>query len=443
VIEAVRAALKTIFTTTFGSQAGNFGYPLAQRPSLAMVLIGLAVLGAVLAGLRWSVPRLRTHEGAVIAVWLGLAFAAQLALANLASASLAAIVESRGANGFYVVSLQHSATDLLSRFHEIADTLPLHVRSNLPGKTLFYEGLGLVTSSTRGMAYLILLISNLGGVLVYSLAKRWFNDSLTAFYALVLYLFLPARIYFSPLLNTLTPVLMLLVFWLVTRNTQSRRTADLLCAGIALYTLVIFEPLPLAAMPLLAAFVAIAVARGTLTWTDAFTMTGWIAAAFAFVYVAVQLAFGFDLLSAFRYALADARKFNLGAQRPYSVWVVHNLKDFFLNMGIAQSAVFVAIAWSAVRAWVSSPRESRFSPDVLLPIVFLAVLFALDLSGVNRGETVRLWIFLGVLMQLLVARACALWSQRGRARADLITPVLVFSVVQTTLCIRVVGWIIP
>jgi hypothetical protein len=438
VIEAVRAAAKDIFAIAFGSEAGNFGYPFGQAPSLAMMVVGVAVLAVVLATVRFSVPRLRTHERAVIGLWLVVAFAAHLALAQLAFAPLSQVVESEPANGFYAVSQRHSAGELLARHDELVLTFPMHVRANLPGKTLFYEGLGLITGSTSGLAYLIILISNLGGVLVYRLAKQWFDDPHTAFYAMVLYLFLPARVYFFPLLNTVSPVLMLLVFWLVTRHVQSRRTGDALLAGVALYALVIFEPLPLAAMPLLGALLANAVARGRLTRAGVLTGVGWIAAGFGLVYVGMRLAFGFDLVSGFEYMLADAQAFNVRAQRPYAVWVAHNLKDFFLNMGLAQSAVFIAFTISAVRAFISSPATSRFSPDVLLPVSFLAVLIVLDLAGINRGETVRLWIFLGVLMQVLVARACAIWSERR-----LFVPVLSVSIVQTAVCITIVAWIIP
>lgn len=437
-IEAVRTAAKAIFAIAFGSEAGNFGYPFGQPPSLTMVVVGVAVLAVVLASVRFSVPRLRTHERAVIGLWLVVAFAAHLALAQLAFAPLSTVVESEPANGFYAVSQRHSPGELLARYDELVLTFPMHVRANLPGKTLFYEGLGLITGSTSGLAYLIILISNLGGVLVYRLAKQWFDDPLTAFYAMVLYLFLPARVYFFPLLNTVSPLLMLLVFWLVTRQVRSRRTGDALLAGVALYALVIFEPLPLAAMPLLAALLAIAVARGSHTLAGILSGGGWIAAGFGLAYVGMRLAFGFDLVNGFEHVLADAQAFNVRAQRPYAVWVAHNLKDFFLNMGLAQSAVFIAFTISAARAFIMSPARSRFSPDVLLPVAFLAVVLALDLAGINRGETVRLWIFLGVLMQVFVARACAIWSERR-----LFVPVLSVSIVQTAVCITIVAWIIP
>ena len=40
-------------------------------------------------------------------------------------------------------------------------------------------------------------------------------------------------------------------------------------------------------------------------------------------------------------------------------------------------------------------------PEVLLTLAIAGMLLVLDLTGVNRGETVRLWIFAGVLMQIV------------------------------------------
>jgi hypothetical protein len=437
VIEAVRAVLRQIFASMFGSEAGHFGYPIANPPSLAMVVIGVVVLAMVLVAVRFSVARVRSQEPLVIGGWLILAFAAHLALAQLAYAPLHVVVESEPANGFYAVSKRYSAPELMARYHEIVYTFPTHVRANLPGKILLYEAMELATRSTQVMAYSIILLSNLGGVLAYSLAKQWFQDSLTAFYALVLYLFMPARIFFFPLLNTISPLFLLLGFWIVTRYLESRRKGDLLFAGVALYAMTIFDPLLLVALPVMAALVVKQIRDGKLTWTAAFSMAAWIAASFAAVYAVVRFASGFDLIGAFRFAFEDARAFNLRSDRPYSVWVVHNLKDFFLNMGLAQSVILAMFAVFIVRG-VASGRNFALQTEAVLTLALLAVLFGLDLAGVNRGEAVRLWIFLGVLMQILVARALAVWNARR-----LFVPVLSFSVLQTALCLRIVAWIIP
>jgi hypothetical protein len=47
----------------------------------------------------------------------------------------------------------------------------------------------------------------------------------------------------------------------------------------------------------------------------------------------------------------------------------------------------------------------------VLALSAAAVLVAIDLIGVNRGETVRLWIFLAVFWQLPAAWLCARTSR--------------------------------
>jgi hypothetical protein len=453
VIELARTVLKAIFSVAFGSDTGNFGYPIAARPSLAMVVVGLVVLAVVLAAVRFTVSRMAfdtpggvsphipvapetTLSPLMIALWIVLACAAHVAFAQLAYAPQRVVIESDASNGFYNVSQRLSVSELLSNFHELVVTFTTHPRANLPGKTLFYQALELITNSPQGLVYLIILISNLGGVLVYAVTRQWFQDSLTAFYALVLYLFLPARIYFFPLLNTISPVFLLLVFWLVTRYLTSRRHSDLLFAGVALFALTMFDPLPLVALPIVAVVVLLRILDGSMTWGGAVAMTAWIAIGFAVIYLAIRVAFGFDLINAFQFVVADARAFNIRSNRPYSVWVVHNLKDFFLNVGIAQTLVFAAFTVVLIRRLMAGGSFWRI--ETCLTLTFLAVLIGLDAAGVNRGESVRLWIFLGVLMQILVARALAIWSQRR-----LFTPVLTASILQTALCITIVAWIIP
>ena len=84
--------------------------------------------------------------------------------------------------------------------------------------------------------------------------------------------------------------------------------------------------------------------------------------------------------------------------------------------------LLLAAFWTMTRdrAWLIVPIAG-----VLLILAFL---------GINRGEIVRLWIFLGVLMQLAAAQACA-----GHPR--LFRAALAASIVQTAVLMPAVGWI--
>lgn len=408
----------------------------------ALVLIPPLILLA-----DYSRRHIHKHELTVVALWMSAGFVAQLWLRSLAPFEMSTIVESPGANAFYTVTQQYSASAYLSGFHALADSLPMHARANMPGKALLFYALEMATRSTSVMAYLIVLISNLGALLAYALAKAWFQDRFTALYALILYLLLPAKLYFFPVLNTVTPVVMLLSLWLAVKYVNSRRPRHLLACGASVYGLAFFEPLPLVAGLIPAALLATQLGERRVQPSDVLKMVGFGLLSLLAVHGVVLIAYGFNIFAAFSFALQDARAFNQLVARPYAVWVGLNLRDFFLNMGLAQSVVFLALLAAVVRALAtgSGKRDADGSvgrylakPDVLLTLSITGMLLVLDLAGVNRGETVRLWIFAGVLMQIVVAHACAV---RGRFRT--FAAILAVTVLQTAVCITVVGWLIP
>ena len=140
--------------------------------------------------------------------------------------------------------------------------------------------------------------------------------------------------------------------------------------------------------------------------------------------------------------MADASEFNRSQGRAYSVWVWADLK-VFLNVGVLPSLIcFVYLATGMVQS-IRSLRARNFHPFSWLllpePLMFTALLVtlaALDLFGFNRGEVVRLWIFLMVFVQVVVAGFC--WKRTGRWTIDI---VLAGSVIQTAVTISMVAFI--
>ena len=184
----------------------------------------------------------------------------------------------------------------------------------------------------------------------------------------------------------------------------------------------IFEPLPLAAGPIVIAQVLRRVQLRQIGWRDVARVLVIPAITVIGVHVAMRILLGFDTVAAFLAALEDARHFNQATARPYWLWLGHNLKDFLIHMGLGQSLLLLAAFWTMTRdrAWLIVPIAG-----VLLILAFL---------GINRGEIVRLWIFLGVLMHLAAAQACA-----GHPR--LFRAALAASIVQTAVLMPAVGWI--
>jgi hypothetical protein len=169
-----------------------------------------------------------------------------------------------------------------------------------------------------------------------------------------------------------------------------------------------------------------------------------VPAAFFAADLCVYRLFGYEVVRAFLFALRDARQFNAATGRPYDLWVVQNLIDTLANTGALTAALVVGIAAVGVgRIAVAAVREGQRAagavagePALCLALSVLASLAAVDLMGVNRGETIRLWIFLGAFLQLPVAGFCA-------RRPVLFSAVLAASILQACVGVASRGFVVP
>ncbi len=420
-----------------GSPEGRWVYecvrPFAVR-ALAFAALATGIACALLHATRGGGGR--PHRWQVLG-WIVAALALQALLRSLTPFDFDAIFSSDAANGFSSVARRHDAATILGDFERVRAAWPLHAQSNMPGKILLVQLLGTISSDPGTLAWLVVVISNLGGVLVYLFVRDLFGDRRVALYSLVLYLFLPAKLYFFPLLNTVTPAVVLacgclLLGWLRT----GRRLYALLLGG-ATYGLVFYEPLPLVMAPLPVALAARALARAEFSGRD--LDTGCIAALVGFgaTHAAVYAATGFDLIAGFEAVASHAIAFNSTAGRPYSVWVLENLREFLFGVGPCQVALVCgALAVSLRRR--DSPHARLSEPIALLCLGLLAILLATDFLGVNRGEVIRLWIFLACFFQIPAAWLCA----RAESRVAM-GIILSATLLQDALGTAMIGFILP
>jgi hypothetical protein len=76
------------------------------------------------------------------------------------------------------------------------------------------------------------------------------------------------------------------------------------------------------------------------------------------------------------------------------------------GIGICQALLFF-VALADGLAGDAPWRERLTRPITVLSIGLAAVLLTLDLAGINRGEVIRLWIFLACFFQIPAAYICA------------------------------------
>ena len=426
--------------------------PLAIQPFLVWLAVSLPVVL-----LLRTTPSLATRAPrTTLLIWIALATAIDGALRWLAPFTFEQIFLSPGANSFYTATLQHRLGSVLSDFDSARAAMPLHAQSNLPGKLIFVYALEQLTLRADVLAWITIVVSNLGALLMYRFVRELIADPLIAFYAAVLYLFVPARLFFLPLMNTVTPLFLLAFGIALLRWLNTGRALHAVAAGGALYALVLFEPLPLVTGLLFAALLVRTIWTGTMRLQTAVLHVVLMLAVFAAVAFTVQRLYGFDLVAAFASVRADAEAFNAQQRRPYDVWIRANLIEFLFGMGAGQVVLAVAaLALAASRAGARDSGNVRIPQNgfpsteprapttshlqvVVVTVSLVAVLAALDLLGLNRGEVIRLWIFLACLLQIPAAWVCA------RASTTMpIALVLTMTLLQASLGMALIGFVMP
>jgi len=419
-----------------GSPRGRWHYPYVQPLALTPFLAAFGVSVPVLALLRIR-ARSAAGEWSLIVAWIALATAAHAALRALTPFSFESIFTSPGANAFYTVTLQRPLSAVLSAFVQARDAMPLHAQSNMPGKLVLMYGLEMVTVSPAVLPWIMVILSNLGALLMYRFVRQLVEDHATALYSAVLYLFVPAKLFFFPLMNTITPVIALALACLIVEWLKTARLGWAVAIGVLLYAVVFFEPLPLVLGLLFAALALRAVRHGDLGWSRLALHSVAALATFVVCAVIVEMVWGFDLVNGFRAVRAHALEFNAIERRPYDIWVRANLVEFFVGLGACQTVLIAgALALGLRGPGALADRLTR--PVPLLTLGLLATVAAIDLIGINRGEVIRLWIFLACFLQIPAAWVCA-QTRRPQAIALVVISTLLLCALGTAN----IGFVVP
>ena len=419
-----------------GSPRGRWHYPYVQPLALTPFLVAFGVSVPVLALLRIRAQS-AAGEWLLVVAWIALATAAQAALRALTLFSFENIFTSPGANSFYTVTLQQPLSTVLSSFVQARGGMPLHAQSNMPGKLVLMYGLEMVTVSPAVLPWIMVILSNLGALLMYRFVRQLVEDHTTALYSAVLYLFVPAKLFFFPLMNTITPVIALALACLIVEWLKTARLGWAVAIGVLLYVVVFFEPMPLVLGLLFGALTLRAVHHRDLGWSQLVLHSVAAVATFVVCAVIVEMVWGFDLVNAFRAVRAHALEFNAIQRRPYDIWVRANLVEFFVGLGACQTVLIAgALALGLGGPGALADRLTR--PVPLLTLGLLATVAAIDLIGINRGEVIRLWIFLACFLQIPAAWVC---TQTRRPQA--IALVVITTLLLCALGTANIGFVIP
>jgi hypothetical protein len=309
----------------------------------------------------------------------------------------------------------------------------------MPGKILLFELFKPLSSSPEMMGYLVLVLSSLGALLLYGICKKLFYDKQAAFYAFTLYALIPCKLFFLPILNTVTPVFILLFFYLVLVYIEKKHFWISWLLGITLYILILFEPSPLVIGIILIGILLHAIREKKISKQDLWKLFINVLLAFLGVHIIFSVLLSFDLIQSFQYVLKDAMSFDINSERHYLTWVGENTKEFFYGVGLPVIIIFVYMAAQIFSQWRTLKNNARWSLENVYVIGLLVTFSVVVFLGVNRGEITRLWIYLAVFFQIPASIFMARIN-KGEVLFLLVAGTLV---IQTILTLQRVGFIIP
>lgn len=412
-----------------GSTAGRVHFPWVKSVrwwGLLTTFLGAALL--ILAGR----IALQVRPWLGVLVVYALALPSQLLLRAAVKPSLGAIVRSDRANSFYSPTLRYSASEFFGRFAHIAPSLPLHARTNMPGKEGLYYLLELLTHAPTGLAIAIILVANLGAVGAYLAIVEMSHQHEAGIRGMQLWVLTPGLIALIPILNIVSGVPVVFIVWQVARFLNRPRWSIGIGVGVLVFISLVFEPLPLTAGLVCLGMLVHGVLSHRIRFGAMLGISLVTAASTAVSMVLWRVVTGDWVPSDLRYVFGDASAFNTRARRPYSLWVGANLKDFVWCAGV--TAIVLALC-----GLVAAARRRVPALVGWLSGGILATLLAIDLIGIDRGETQRLWIFLASLLALPAGWYLGARSTSRRS-SDLC---VLMAALQAGLQVMVVLWVGP
>jgi hypothetical protein len=325
---------------------------------------------------------------------------------------LRAIVMSPVATSYYTDALR--IDDLLAwlaNFH--AATLAKHSATHPPGPILWYWlWLWLFDAPTAALAGGIALgaLATAAIPVVYAFAGFWSNDARARLVACAYYALVPATIVFFPEFDQIYPIFAMLAAIAWVRSLRGSRSAAV-AFGVVLFAETFFAYNLLAAGAFLAMYAAYFLRRergDARAWRTLIVAAAIGLAVFVVCNVIVRV-LGFDPARTFVHALAMQKLDAATVYRPWSSTVLLDPYDFLLGAGILAGPLIVLHVARIAKSFAAE-RE-----DCALSLMALATILVVDVSGLLRGETARLWLFLQPFAIVPASRELLRFDARGRA----------------------------
>ena len=350
-----------------------------------------------------------------------------------------------GLNGYFTASLSvKNHPDYLRRYNSFVLNLPMHAKGHPPGAILLthyftqlvspLSKLPLLTklhprqsdvlsiwkslsaaekTSAILLSMFISFLSSLSLLPLYYLA-RFLYDKKTALTTVLLFIFTPALTLFLPLYDVLYPLFSLLCVFTAMAALKHKNIFVAFLAGMLLYAGSFFSLsiLPVIIIIIYIFFLNIFKSKNLYSYLKpaAFYCIGVLSS-----YVFLKQVWDYDQLAVSRTVMTGL------AHRSYWWWLIYNPYDFFIFSGVAASLLFISNFFIIKR---------RHITNFPLFVGFILMLIILDISGVYRAETGRVWL---PFMPFLIIEAAAFMCKRTFFSQKAIVTILALQAVQVLI----------
>ncbi len=371
------------------------------------ILTTAKLLCAPFALIVWVLWRIEKHASRTsVALFLGL-----LVLSNYLFQSLGMLADHRGMDLVREIVLSPGATsyftDATAIQHPLEwlrhfDTaiLSKHSSEHPPGPVLFYyvfvRLLGQVWGAMIG-GCAVGLLGSAGVLVIYLFAGLCTSDwrariTASAFYALI-----PSLTLYFPEFDQTYPILsmLLILCWVTTLRGGGGISRFPFCTGVTLFICTLFAYNLLSVGAFLTYYGIYWLWRekwARTAWSKLALSTGITFAVCAGLYGVLWLISGFNPITSFHHGLLNQDALAARLHRPYGIFIVLDLYGFLLGAGIIALPILLL---ELQDLWAKS--DSR-QTELALTLIGLATVLTVDLSGMLRGETSRVWLFLQPLL---------------------------------------------
>ena len=327
-------------------------------------------------------------------------------------AQLATIVESDMATSYFTdASAIRNLSTWLAGFPPSG--LHLHSLTHPPGPILYYFAwiklLGPDAGALAGGAALG-VIATLSIPVFYAFSALWTQDRNLRLWSCLFYALTPATIFFFPEFDQVYPLFAMFTVLAWTHAVKGSR-AGALAFGASLVACLFFAYNLLVIGAFLLMYTICELAR--CGWRaealrNAATAAALAIATVVLTYTLFWLATGYSAPHNFIAAIEMQARITSGLViRPWAPSIVFDLYDFFLGLGVL-AAPLLWISRAGLRGFEWHRRES------VIALIGLAFVLIVDISGLLRGETSRVWLFLQPFVIVPIAAGLLRFDTRQR-----------------------------